>query len=81
MKKFVRNGVKFSIFERDGETYLCTGNPTGELKFDFAGEVADYAVVVGATSVVSGETDDLDELYEKWLHQTSFHREVLGVKY
>lgn len=81
MIKFVKNGVVFSVFERDGETYLCTGkNVTGELKFEFVGEVADYCSVVGATSVVSGR-GTVNELYEKWLATTSFHREVLGVVY
>jgi len=81
MMKVTINGVKFSIFQKGGETFLCTGSPTGELKFDFAGEICDYCHVIGATSVVSGETDDVDELYERWLNKTSFYREVIGVKY
>ena len=80
MKKFERNGVLFSTFEKNGEQYLCTGSPTGELRFDYAGEVADYCRVVGATSVVSGNLS-IDELYEKWLDRTSFYREVLGIRY
>ena len=80
--KITIGGVKFTVFQRDGETFLCTGdNITGEIEFDFAGEVADYGTVVGATSVVSGKTTDVDELYEKWLIKTSFYREVIGVKY
>ena len=75
------NGTKFSIFERDGETYLCTGPVTGEIKFDHAGETGDCYTVVGATSVVSGKTTDVDKLYEEWLRRTSFYREVIGVKY
>ena len=68
------NGVKFSIFQKDGRTFLCAGN------FDFAGEVTDdYVSATGA--VVSGETGDIDELYTKWLERTLFHREVMGVKY
>lgn len=79
MKKFVRNGVKFTMFEHDGETYLCTGNPTGELKLDYVGEIADFITVAGATSVVSGSLS-IDELYEKWLDQTAFYRSI-GVKF
>ena len=80
--KITINGIRFTVFTRDGETFLCTGdNVTGELKFDFTGEVADYGTVVGATSVVSGKTENVDELYAKWLHKTSFYREVIGVKY
>ena len=79
--KITIGGTKFTVFHHNGETYLCTGEPTGEIKFDHAGEVADYATVVGATSVVSGKTSDVDELYKEWLHKTSFYREVIGVKY
>ena len=79
MRKFERNGVKFTVFERDGETYLCTGKPSGKFQFHFAGEVADYYDVVGATSVVSG-TASIDELYEKWLETTQFYRSI-GIKY
>lgn len=81
MIKITINGTKFTVFEKDGELYLCTGNPTGELKFDYASETGDYAVVVGATSVVSGKTTDVDKLYEEWLRRTSFYREVIGVTY
>ena len=80
MTKFERNGVQFTVFERDGETYLCTGEPTGELRLSWAGEVADYCAVTGATSVVSG-TASIDELYDKWLEQTKFYREVLGIQF
>ena len=80
MEKFVKNGVKFTSFERDGETYLRTGEPTGKLKFAWAGEVADYYTVVGATSVVSGNLS-IDKLYTMWLDQTSFQREVLGIEF
>ena len=79
MKKFERNGVLFSTFEKNGEQYLCTGSPTGELRFDYAGEVADYCRVVGATSVVSG-TGTIDELYNEWLSATEFYRSI-GIKY
>lgn len=80
MEKFERNGVLFTTFERDGELYLCTGEPTGEVKFSFAGEIRDYYEVVGATEVVSG-TKSIDELYAEWLDKTQFQREVLGIKY
>ena len=79
MEKFERNGVKFTVLEKDGEKYICTGNPTGEFQFSFSGEVADYYNVVGATSVVCGKKS-IDELYETWLEQTEFTRN-LGVKY
>lgn len=79
MKKFVKDGVMFTTFIRNGEQFLCTGNPTGELKFDYAGEVADYYDVIGATSVVSGR-ENIDELYAKWLDHTAFYREI-GVKF
>jgi hypothetical protein len=80
MEKFERNGVLFTTFERDGELYLCTGEPTGEVKFSFAGEIRDYYEVVGATSVVSGK-ESIDKLYETWLEQTRFYREHCGIKY
>ena len=67
-------GTKFTVFERDRKTYLCAGN------FEADGEVTDDFVSVTA-AVVSGETGDIDELYTKWLERTSFHREVMGVKY
>jgi len=79
MKKFERDGVMFSVFERDGETFLCTGSVSGKLKFDYAGEISDFYTVDGATSVVSGNCD-IDELYEKWLSATEFYRSI-GVKY
>ena len=79
MKKFVKNGTQFTVFEKYGETFLCTGNVTGEIKFDFAGEVADYYDVVGATSVVSG-TGNVDELYEEWIRQTEFYRSI-GIQF
>ena len=80
MEKFERNGVKFTAFEHNGETYLCTGNPTGELKFEFSGEIADYCTVVGATSVVSGKKT-VDELYQEWFKVTEFERNVLNITY
>ena len=80
MEKFERNGVRFTVFEHNGETYLCTGEPTGGFKFDYAGDVADYYTVIGATSVVSGRGKSIDELYGDWLEQTEFTRN-LGVKY
>ena len=79
MERFVRNGVKFSTFIRNGERYLCTGDVTGAIEFAWAGEVADYAYVVGATSVVSG-TETVEELYGKWLSATEFYRSI-GVKF
>jgi hypothetical protein len=79
MEKFEKNGVMFTVFEKDGETYLCTGEPTGEIEFDYAGDVADYYEVVGATSVVSGKKS-IDELYAEWLEVTKFYREC-GIKY
>ena len=75
MRNVVINGTKFSVFERDGVKYLCTGSPTGKLKFAWSGEVADYYTVAGATSVVSGNCD-IDELYEKWLEATEFYRSI-----
>jgi len=79
MKKFVRNGVKFTMFEKYGETYLCTGEPTGELKLDYVGEICDYATVAGATSVVSGKCS-VDELYAEWLERTEFYRSI-GIRF
>lgn len=79
MEKFERNGIVFTVFEKDGENYLCTGRVTGELKFNYAGEISDYYEVVGATSVVSGKKE-VDELYQEWLEKTRFYRE-LGIKY
>ena len=80
MEKFERNGVMFTAFEHNGETYLCTGNPTGEIKLDFIGEIRDYYYVVGATSVVSGNKS-VDELYTEWLGMTEYQREVLNITY
>ena len=82
MKKLEINGVTFTMFEKDGKVYFCTGEPTGEVRFDYAGEVADYYTVVGTTSVVSAPigTSEAD-LYKTWLMETEFHREVLGVKF
>ena len=82
MIKITINGTKFTIFQKSGETFLCTGdNVTGAIKLDYAGETGDCYTVVGATSVVSGKTSDVDELYERWLNKTSFYREVIGIKY
>lgn len=80
MEKFERDGIMFTTFDHNGETYLCTGEPTSELEFDYAGEISDYYLVVGATSVVSGKKE-VDELYQEWLEQTRFQREVLSIKY
>lgn len=80
MEKFEKNGVVFTTFESEGETYLCTGEPTGVVEFDYAGEYLDCYTVVGATSVVSGKGKSIDELYETWLEQTKFYREC-GIKY
>ena len=79
MRKFVKNGVEFTTFIRDGERYLCTGEPTGELQFSWAGELADYCTVTGATSVVSGNCD-IDELYNEWLLTTEFYRSI-GIEF
>lgn len=80
MERFVRNGTKFTVFERDGKKYLCTGEPTGELWLEYVGEVSDYVTVPGATSVVSGTDMTVDELYAKWLDKTEFYRSI-GIKY
>ena len=80
MRKFVKNGVQFTSFEHDGEVFLCTGSPTGEFKFDFAGEVADVYRVIGATSVVSGRGKTIDELYADWLDHTAFYRSI-GIQF
>lgn len=80
MRRFERNGTQFTVFEKNGETFLCTGTDvTGKLKFDYAGEIADYYDVVGATSVVSG-TGSVDELYAKWLSATEFYRSI-GIQF
>lgn len=77
MRKFVKGGVLFTTFVKDGERYLCTGEVTGELKFSWAGEVADYYDVIGATSVVSGDiSSSVDELYAKWLNTTELYRSI-----
>ena len=75
MEKFEKDGVKFTTFERDGELYLCTGSPSGEIEFEYAGEICDYFVVVGATSVVHASNKSSDELYTEWLEVTEFVRE------
>ena len=79
MRKFERNGITFTHFEKGGVNFLCTGSPTGELKFNFAGEICDYYDVVGATSVVSGSLS-VEELYNKWLEATEFYRSI-GIRY
>ena len=79
MERFVRNGIKFTAFEKNGETFLCTGEPTGELKLDYVGEICDYATVAGATSVVSGKCS-VDELYTMWLDRTEFERSI-GIQF
>ena len=80
MERFVRAGVKFSTFIRNGERYLCTGTDVdGTVEFAWSGEIADYAYVTGATSVVSGNLS-IDELYAKWLDHTAFYRSI-GVKF
>ena len=80
MEKFEKNGVLFTAFDKNGELYLCTGSPTGEFQFSTANDVADYYVVVGATSVVSSGSKSIDELYSEWLRVTEFERNV-GIKY
>ena len=79
MRTIIINGVRFTTFVRNGERYLCTGDVDGTVKFAFAGEVADYCTVVGATSVVSGNLT-VHELYEKWLDRTEFYRSI-GLKF
>lgn len=81
MEKFERDGIIFTTFEHNGETYFCTGNPTGKLKIDFIGELGDYCTVIGATSVVSGKDKTVDELYSDWLSVTEFERNELGIEY
>ena len=82
MEKFEKGGTKFTIFKSDGKRYLCTGEVTGRILFDFVGEVFDCYIVEGASSVVRGDENiSIDELYEKWLDNTGFYREVLGIKY
>lgn len=81
MEKFERNGTTFTTFVLNDERYLCTGNPTGELKFDFTGEIYDYCTVVGATSVVSGRGKTTEELYQEWLKATEFQRNVIGISF
>lgn len=81
MENIIIGGTRFSTFIRNGERYLCTGSPTGEIKFAWAGEIADYCVVTGATSVVSGVNATVDELYTMWLDRTEFQREVLGITF
>ena len=80
MENIIIGGTRFSTFIRNGERYLCTGNVDGTIKFDYAGEVADYYSVTGATSVVSGVNATVDELYQKWLEATSFYRSI-GVEF
>ena len=81
MRNVVINGTKFTMFERNGERFLCTGDVTGKFQFNFAGEVADYYTVVGATSVVSGDIGvTTDELYNKWLKSTEFYRSI-GIQF
>ena len=80
MEKFERDGVIFTVFEHNGETYLCTGEPTGEFHFDYAGEFIDYYTVVGATSIVAGNKS-VDELYGDWLKVTEFERNALGIQF
>jgi hypothetical protein len=79
MRNITINGVKFSTFEHAGETYLCTGNPTGKFQFDYAGEFNDYYTVEGATSVVSGNKS-VEDLYEEWLDRTEFYRSI-GIRF
>lgn len=80
MENIIIDGIKFTVFEKDGVQYLCTGSPTGELKFAYAGEFIDYYCVVGATSVVSGHKS-VDELYNDWLEATEFMRNALGIQF
>ena len=81
MENIIIGGTKFTTFVRDGIRYLCTGEVTGKLKFAWSGEIADYAYVTGATSVVSGDAgSSIDELCADWLETTEFDR-IIGVKY
>lgn len=81
MENIIIGGTKFTAFESDGVNYLCTGAVTGELIFEFSGEVADYCSVKGATSVVARRGKTVDELYKEWLEQTKFYREVMGITF
>ena len=81
MLKITINGTRFTTFVIDGEKYLCTGSPTGKLRFEFAGEMGDIYSVIGATSVVSARDSSIEELYESWLSTTEFQREVLGIQF
>lgn len=80
MENIIIGGTKFTTFIKNGERYLCTGEPTGELKFSWAGEICDYYTVAGATSVVSGN-ETVEALYAKWLDHTEFQRNVLGIEF
>lgn len=81
MEKIVINGTTFTTFAKDGEQYLCTGSPTSEFEFWFAGDINDHYKVVGATSVVAGRNKTVDQLYAEWLEVTRFSREVLGIEF
>ena len=79
MRNVVINGTKFTTFRKGGETFLCTGNVTGEIKFAWSGEFNDYYTVEGATSVVSGNKS-VEDLYEEWLDHTEFYRSI-GIQF
>ena len=74
-RTFKKDGVKFYFFKNNGEKVLCTGNPTGTTTLSDVNEVADIYTLDGATSVVTGN-ESLSSLYQKWLRNTSFLREV-----
>ena len=74
-RTFVKDDVKFFFFKNNGEKILCTGEPTGTTTLSDVNEVADIYTLDGATSVVTGN-ESLSSLYQKWLRNTSFLREV-----
>ena len=74
-RTFSKDGIKFFFFKDNGEKILCTGNPTGTTTLSDVNEVADIYTLDGATSVVTGN-ESLSSLYQKWLRNTSFLREV-----
>lgn len=79
-RTFEKDGTKFFFFKLNGEKILCTGNPTGTTTIDCVADVGDIYILDGATSDVGG-SEPLSELYQKWLKDTSFLREVGGLTF